>query len=38
MNAYKTDNPGYAEKKAMLLLKTERIKKSVKENVKPILK
>jgi len=38
MNAYKTENPRYAEKKAMLLLKTERIKKSVKENVKPVLK
>ena len=31
MTAYKTENPKYAEKKAMLLLKTERIKKSVKE-------
>jgi len=37
MTAYKTENPKYAEKKAMLLLKTERIKKSVKEEIKPIL-
>ena len=38
MKAYKTENPKYAEKKAMLLLKTERIKKSVKEEIKPVLK
>lgn len=37
MKAYTTENPKYAEQKAMLLLKTERIKKAVKENLKPIL-
>jgi len=38
MMAYKTENPKYAEQKAMLLLKTERIKKSVKEEIKPVLR
>lgn len=37
MNAYKTENHKYAEKKATLLLKTERIKTAVKEEIKPIL-
>ena len=37
MNAFKTDNEKYAEKRAMLLIKTERVKTAMKEELKPVL-
>ena len=37
LNAYKTDNKKYAETRAMLLIKTERVQKKMKEHLKPIL-
>ena len=37
INAYKTDNEKYAETRAMLLIKTERVQKKMKEHLKPIL-
>ena len=37
INAYKTDNEKYAETRAMLLIKTERGQKKMKEHLKPIL-
>ena len=37
INAFKTDNEKYAESRAMLLIKTERVQKKMKEHLKPIL-
>ena len=37
INAFKTDNEKYAETRAMLLVKTERVQKKMKEHLKPIL-
>ena len=37
IRAYKTDSPKYAEIRAGLLVKTERVKKAMKEELKPIL-
>ena len=37
VNAFKTDNEKYAETRAMLLIKTERVQKKMKEHLKPIL-
>ena len=37
INAFKTDNEKYAETRAMLLIKTERVQKKMKEHLKPIL-
>ena len=37
INAYKTDNEKYAETRAMLLVKTERVKKEMKKRLEPIL-
>ena len=37
INAYKTDNEKYAETRAMLLVKTERVKKEMKKHLEPIL-
>tara|TARA_R110002012_G_scaffold321224_1_gene548227 strand:- start:6297 stop:7025 length:729 start_codon:yes stop_codon:yes gene_type:complete len=37
IRAYKTDSPKYAEIRAGLLVKTERVKKAMREELKPIL-
>ena len=37
INAFKTDNGKYAETRAMLLVKTERVKKEMKKHLEPIL-
>ena len=37
INAFKTDNGKYAETRAMLLVKTERVKKEMKKRLEPIL-
>ena len=37
INAYKTDNEKYAETRAMLLVKTERVKREMKKHLEPIL-
>ena len=37
IHAFKTDNEKYAETRAMLLVKTERVQKKMKEHLKPVL-
>ena len=37
INAYSTDNEKYAETRAMLLIKTERVKKEMHKRLEPIL-
>ena len=37
INAFKTDNEKYAESRAMLLVKTERVKKEMHKRLEPIL-
>ena len=37
INAFKTDNEKYAETRAMLLVKTERVKKEMHKRLEPIL-
>ena len=36
LNAFKTNNPGYAKEQSALLMKTERIKTTMKEELKPV--
>ena len=38
LNAFDTDNPRYASEQSAKLIKTERVQKAMKEELKPVLK